>query len=158
MNWDAIGAIGDAVGGVGVVVSLVYLAFQTRQNTRAVRVASFHQVIDSFSEVSLAVFQDPSLVSLMMRARSDPESFTPEDTVRYEFFLLTFFRRAESMFFHSEQGTLQRDSWHGIGVTLQRVLADKPSERWWSENAPRFNPTFRAYVETDLIGKRKPAA
>ena len=73
-------------------------------------------------------------------------------------FLLTFFRRAESMFFHSEQGTLQRDSWHGIGVTLQRVLADKPSERWWSENAPRFNPTFRAYVETDLIGKRKPAA
>lgn len=41
------GNLGDAVGGIGVIVTLLYLALQTRKNTRAVRAASFHQVADS---------------------------------------------------------------------------------------------------------------
>lgn len=44
MNWDAIGAIAELLGAIGVIVSLVYLATQIRQsreqmahNTRALR-------------------------------------------------------------------------------------------------------------------------
>ncbi len=36
MNWDAIGAIAELFGAVGVIASLVYLAVQIRQNTRTV--------------------------------------------------------------------------------------------------------------------------
>jgi len=157
VNWNAVGAIGEVVGAVGVVASLLYLAVQTRQNTRAVRVASFHQVAGSFSELSLAAFQDPTLASLLTRARSDPEALTLEETARYEFFLLTLFRRAESMFFHSEQGTLQRQSWSGIHRTLEASLSRALTRRWWQETADRFNPTFRAYIE-ELLRAVEPAA
>ena len=34
MNWEAIGAVGETVGGIGVIVTLIYLAIQVRQNTR----------------------------------------------------------------------------------------------------------------------------
>lgn len=35
MNWDAIGAVGEIVGALAVVISLVYLASQIRiQNVR----------------------------------------------------------------------------------------------------------------------------
>ena len=34
MNWDAIGAVGDAVSAIAVVVSLLYLATQVRQSNR----------------------------------------------------------------------------------------------------------------------------
>ncbi len=34
MNWTAIGAIGELVGGVAVIGTLVYLAMQIRQNTK----------------------------------------------------------------------------------------------------------------------------
>ncbi len=37
MNWDAIGALGEIAGAVAVFASLVYLALQMRQNTRAIR-------------------------------------------------------------------------------------------------------------------------
>jgi hypothetical protein len=40
MNWEALGAIGEMVGAVAVVVTLGYLAVQIRQNTRSVRAAS----------------------------------------------------------------------------------------------------------------------
>ena len=37
MNWDAIGAIAELLGAIGVIASLVYLATQIRQNTATVR-------------------------------------------------------------------------------------------------------------------------
>jgi hypothetical protein len=37
MGWDAIGAIGEFVGGLGVIVTLGYLAVQIRSNTKALR-------------------------------------------------------------------------------------------------------------------------
>jgi len=32
MNWEAIGAIGDLVGGVAVILTLLYLAIQVKQS------------------------------------------------------------------------------------------------------------------------------
>jgi len=49
MNWEALGAIGEIVGAVAVVVTLVYLAVQIRQNTRSAKVCS-NQLIDSAAQ------------------------------------------------------------------------------------------------------------
>ena len=46
MNWEALGAIGEIVGAVAVVVTLGYLAVQIRQNTRSAKVFS-NQLVDS---------------------------------------------------------------------------------------------------------------
>ena len=35
MNWEAFGAIGEVVGAAAVVVTLLFLSFQLRQNTRS---------------------------------------------------------------------------------------------------------------------------
>ena len=33
MNWDAIGAIAEVVAAIGVILTLIYVAIQIRQNT-----------------------------------------------------------------------------------------------------------------------------
>jgi hypothetical protein len=48
MNWDAIGAIGEVVGALGVVVTLAYLAIQIRQNTDSARVLSWFLMTQIF--------------------------------------------------------------------------------------------------------------
>jgi len=37
MDWDAIGAIAELAGAIGVIASLLYLATQIRQNSRQLR-------------------------------------------------------------------------------------------------------------------------
>ncbi|MFT4815649.1 MAG: hypothetical protein ACI9IQ_001142, partial [Cyclobacteriaceae bacterium] len=37
MNWDAIGALGEVAGALVVIISVVYLASQVRQNTAVSR-------------------------------------------------------------------------------------------------------------------------
>jgi hypothetical protein len=41
MDWNAIGAIGEIIGALAVFLTLVYLALQIRQNTKAIQ-ASAH--------------------------------------------------------------------------------------------------------------------
>jgi hypothetical protein len=37
MDLEALGNLGDFLGGIGVVITLLYLAIQIRQNTRQMR-------------------------------------------------------------------------------------------------------------------------
>ena len=41
MDWNAVGAIGEVGGAIGVIVTLIYLAGQLRQNTRAMRSSTY---------------------------------------------------------------------------------------------------------------------
>ena len=45
MNWEAIGAVGEVVGAIAVVATLVYLATQIRQNTKTVKNSSVEALI-----------------------------------------------------------------------------------------------------------------
>ena len=47
MNWDAIGAIGEVCGAIAVVITLVYLSRQLRENTKSIKLQS---VESTFSE------------------------------------------------------------------------------------------------------------
>ena len=60
MSWAAAGAIGQLVGALAVVISLVYLASQIRIQNRESRAAAVHDILSSFREVQ-ATGLDPSL-------------------------------------------------------------------------------------------------
>ena len=44
MNWEALGALSELIGAIAVVLTLIYLAVQIRQNTRAIRLGTNHAV------------------------------------------------------------------------------------------------------------------
>ena len=55
VNWEAVSAIGQVLGALAVVVSLIYLAAQVRQNTRVVRAATFQSVVETSLTFSTAI-------------------------------------------------------------------------------------------------------
>ncbi len=72
--------------------------------------AAFHQVRESFSEVSLALMPDPSLISVVNRAIANDPELTEDEVNRFQYFLLTFLRRRESAYSQSFDGTLEQAS------------------------------------------------
>ncbi len=51
MNWDAIGAIAEALGALGVILTLIYLIRQIKQNTAATRSSA----AASYSQASMSI-------------------------------------------------------------------------------------------------------
>ena len=48
MNWDAISAVAEAIAAIAVIVSLLYLAIQVNQNTRALKSSGLQSARERF--------------------------------------------------------------------------------------------------------------
>jgi len=92
MNWDAIGAIAELLGAVGVIASLVYLATQIRQSReqlsqtpRAMRADTYQQFYRGFNDdlwrawtVKLQIEPDhPAIISRDDRQGGHPSWTSP---------------------------------------------------------------------------------
>ncbi|MBV1930234.1 MAG: hypothetical protein KUG71_00845 [Porticoccaceae bacterium] len=77
MNWDAIGAISEAVGALGVIITLIYLATQIRQNSRtmdqhtsAVATAAEIAAADQNGRQYAILAQDSELADIIYRGNT----------------------------------------------------------------------------------------
>jgi len=48
MNWEALGAIGELVGAVSVLLTLIYLARQIKENTKVQTISAYSSMMDGF--------------------------------------------------------------------------------------------------------------
>ena len=58
MNWEAIGAVGEILGAIGVIVTLGYLAVQIRQNTASNRQAAARSTVDAINRLNFLCLSD----------------------------------------------------------------------------------------------------
>ena len=90
MNWDAVGAIAEAIGTIGVIASLVYVAVQVRQNSKltdqsilATRSAMVHDTTVSYTRFFELLAEDGELADIYRRG-TNAEELNQNDTIRFE--------------------------------------------------------------------------
>jgi uncharacterized protein YbcV (DUF1398 family) len=82
MNWEAVGAVGEILGAVGVIVTLGYLAAQIRANTRQSRAAMTQSIVDGVNGVHNAVMVNPQLADVYVRA-GNQEDLTESERMQW---------------------------------------------------------------------------
>lgn len=78
MNWEAIGAVGEIVGALAVVATLIYVAIQIRQNTRHVQAQMGHDGWISSADYELAQM-DHAAAETLAKAEFEPDKLTDTD-------------------------------------------------------------------------------
>ena len=68
MDWIAVGALAELVGAGAVVVTLLYLAEQARNNTRMARRAATAEAVAAIREANARIPDDLSVSQLFGRA------------------------------------------------------------------------------------------
>ena len=116
MNWDAIGAIAETLGAVGVIASLVYLATQIRYsreqimlNTRAVRAAAYQQLHENISE-SVNTVPAPEM-QLVRRGNDGFHQLNEEDAYLYGQWAARLVISFEDGHYQYRIGMLDDDRW-----------------------------------------------
>ena len=51
MNWEALGAIAELLGAVSVLLTLIYLAIQVRENSKVQTINTYNSVVGGFSDL-----------------------------------------------------------------------------------------------------------
>jgi hypothetical protein len=145
MNWDAVGAIGETIGALAVVISLAYLAIQIRiQNTEA-RLASVHEILVGFRE-TLHVFATGDVAEVMAKANEDYDSLSNSEFLRLVAGILPVLRLWEEAYVQNEQGRLENRFWIGINSQCSEYLSYPALSRIWEARSKHFDSDFQSHV------------
>ncbi len=144
---DDLGNIGEFLGGIGVVVTLAYLAVQIRKNTQSVRSASLHSISTSISEFMDKIAQDSALTKLWFDGLSGTVQLSEADAQRLNLLLMSLVRRWENAFHQSRAGMLESASWSGMREGLALVFSSPGAQAWWKGARALFSADFVAFAE-----------
>jgi hypothetical protein len=143
--------IGEFVGGIAVIATLVHLAIQIRQNTRSVRSATFQSVVDSFTDYTFELSKDAELTRLYLHGLNEPNELSEQDSQRFHFLMLTIIRRFESAFQQQSSMMLTPSQWSGFRGSAAGVLSSPGGGKWWVANRALFTEEFQNFVESASI-------
>ena len=152
MNWEAIGAVANVLAALGVMATLIYLAIQIRQNTKAVRSSSIENLIHSLAATAQATVKNEYIVALMLKANAEPETLSEEERVRMHFWFVMTIRRFEGVYFQRELGFVDAAVIEGFERSHMSILASKSGQAWWANTKEIFSSGFVSYVE-ELLRK-----
>jgi hypothetical protein len=142
-----LGNLGEFVGALGVVASLVYLTKQMQQNTRSVRAASFNSMVQNSMNLLQHAFIDSEFADFLHRAESDPSSLTPQEAVRWNAYLTAVFRHFGNLVYQFRVGALDKEMWESYETTLEQHLRVPSWAAWFEENKALFSTSLVEQVE-----------
>lgn len=157
MNWTALGAIGELFGAIGVMVSIIYLAVQVRQNTASQRASTSQALADSSLAYSSLLGSDPKVALLTARGLAG-EPLERAEQAQFVFLYHSFMRVVENGFYQVHNGAMDRDLWLGWTETARVYLGSPGGARMWRSMRPLVRTAFRDYVEEVLLPEASEAA
>ena len=133
MNWDAIAAVGETIGAVGVIISLVYLARQISANTKSTAVSATSAYLQGFGQLNLPIMQSREFAETFVRGYFSYEEL--EDTERFQFqvAMAQWFYLWDSMYTLHQEGLLPAARWTAIRTMIINSLALPGVRVVWEE-------------------------
>lgn len=145
MNWQAIGAVGEILAALAVVVTLVYLAKQIRQNSRAVQVSALRDTTEQWHRWSEVLATSPELADIVARGNISYEQLPEDDALRYGAYVQMFFDSTESYRSLVLEHEVQKDL-DVLESIVARRLAAAGFQEWWAENNPDYESGFIDWI------------
>jgi len=143
MNWEAIGAIGEVLGAVGVFASLIYLAIQIRQNTRMMK-ATIRQQLTAASQQNVHQMGQNAELGLKLFLGGD---LTPAEQLQVGAFSRATFRGYENYAYQRAQGLFDESEWRGMRENMRRMMLFPLAREQWRQTRDEYSETLQRILD-----------
>jgi len=153
LSWQDLGSIGELISAVAVVVSLVYLAFQIRQNTsqieqntKAAQAAAFDSSIAHTMVARQAIFENEDVARIYHDGSIDPDSLSDHDRTRYRLVVHNVLWSIWNLQSQAQVGGVAMETWEAQLMILKRFMASKGARWFWSKYRGEFGESFQKEI------------
>src|ERR1043166_3540341 len=155
MNWDAIVGISQLVAAVGVVLSLLFVGLQIKQNTRALQRTEHNSTMEQWTVIRQAIAQNRDIAELMTAGLGGERALDAADQLRLEQMLQENAWAAFHIWDRTQRGIFPKGTFEATGGALLKMLLTTPGGATWWQNAKQigFHPGFVNDVDA-VLGKR----
>jgi hypothetical protein len=152
MNWEAIGAVGEVLGAIGVIATLGYLALQIRQNSNTVR-SSIRQAISTTQhEAGLQMAATPDLRAAIARWANGEVPSTQDEALCDDILLRAMVRTFENQYHQHRDGTFGDEMWVGYRENMRRFRLSPRFDEFWVTNRTLYSTDFARFIKEQIPG------
>ncbi|MGR8946691.1 MAG: hypothetical protein ACU84Q_01500 [Gammaproteobacteria bacterium] len=131
MNWEAIGAISEVVGAIGVIVSILYLATQIRHGARAAEDAAFRDAFVAVSD-TLANMGEGENAEIILKGLRNFSDLNSREKYTFDSIMTGFFTLVESTIISNEVDLMSDETMENWSFVLRtRYLGYPGMQEWW---------------------------
>jgi hypothetical protein len=146
---NALGNLGEFIGALGVVISLIYLAQQLSANSKAVRASSFNSMVQNSLRLLEQMYLDREFADFVSRAQQVPlDELDPADRIRWDAFMMAVFRHYGNLVYQHRVGALDEQMWEAYREDLKRAVSVDSWRIWFDRNRDVLSEALRAEVES----------
>lgn len=149
LNWEAISAVGEILGVIVVVITLIYLAAQVRQGNLFAKAQARQRMVEQAEREIYMQMADPSIT--YANVKDGPIS--EEEQAKLALFLIAFMRQREWEWFQFRDGVIEEDVFQAYHEVIAIHLGTPRGRKWWKVTGHfAFNAAFVAEVD-DLLSR-----
>jgi hypothetical protein len=138
MNWDAVGALAEVAGAVGVLITLAYLAIQIRQNSASVDASTEDGVTSGFNDINMVIASDVELARIFTTGMDNPNGLTDQEAVQFSFIFSSYVNQYNRLLVLYKKGTFPKERWNTYANELATLLS-APGGVLWKAGNPNFS-------------------
>ncbi len=147
MDITTLAAWGEFIGGIAVVVSLIYLASQIRQNSRLMRASTTASTNQILATLPAMLAEQPEVSRIWWDGCSNRASLSEEDRRRFDPLVTLYFHAVRQQFQFQRDGVGSPEEW-AFQLEGMTFVANQPGVReWWRDYGGPFPEEFRKIME-----------
>ncbi len=127
------GALGEVFGAIGVVVTLIYLARQIRENSRQMRVSSITSINHLINEAWNPIYSNDRNIRVWTTGLRSPLDLDEEDLVLFHLFMTRLVNVLATAVAQYRYDVLTADEFRKYAVRANSLLSSPGGEHWLSE-------------------------
>ena len=132
LNWEAIAAIGEAVGGLAVIASLTYLAIQIRQSRDLERASSIREMFSKGTGMVGYTADHPGTFESLRKGVEDFSTLTAQDKETFHCWAMHVLVTVEQAMYMHRDGLLPDASWAAFENFGIATIRSPGGAQWWS--------------------------
>jgi len=146
--------VAELVGAVAVLLGLVFVGLELRQNTAAVQASTLQGLVDLSTNYLVETSLDQNFLNVVIRAQEDPDQLNDVEELQLARIIRSQWTRYQSAYRHWRRGSLDDVDWQ----QFYNSICDAPGtirgswrpihERFWHVDRVWLTDDFVAYVES----------
>ena len=146
VTFEQLGGLGEFIGALAVLGSLVYVARQIHENSRSTRHAAMQTAMLAAQNVMSLPARDRDLARVIRIGMGTPDDLTEDEFEQYRYWLFLALRVHEDMFVQHKAGVIDDETWGARARTITFIFATPGGRRVWVAASNAYRADFRAWM------------
>ena len=147
MSIQEWGSIGEVIGGVAVIITLIYLARQIKAQTKEARLLATRDLARDWAEMLRFISGDDKNFDLYSKALQDYANLSDGERVKAYMMFSQAMRLLEIHYLHLSEGNFEPKLFVAMDYRVKELSVFPGVQQFWAGNQQQYNADFIKYVD-----------